>query len=51
MSHTTRKPRPGETNGKEYWFIEKSEFLKQIEQGKFIEHAEFSGNIYGTKTI
>jgi len=48
VSHTTRKPRPGETHGKEYFFTEREEMLKAIHKSEFIESAEFSGNIYGT---
>jgi len=48
VSHTTRKPRPGETDGKDYHFAEKESILKQIENGEFLESAEFSGNVYGT---
>lgn len=45
---TTRKPRPGETNGKEYHFTDRERFLELVDQGAFIEHAEFSNNLYGT---
>ncbi|XP_017879555.1 guanylate kinase isoform X1 [Ceratina calcarata] len=48
VSHTTRSPRPGEEDGKHYYFTTKDEMQKQIEQGKFLEHAVFSGNMYGT---
>lgn len=48
VSHTTRKPRPGEVNGIAYHFVERDEFQKLISDGAFIEHAEFSGNCYGT---
>lgn len=44
---TTRKPRPGEVNGKDYHFVEKSDMEKEVEAGKFIESATFSGNMYG----
>jgi guanylate kinase len=50
ISSTTRPPRRGEQNGKDYFFISKEEFKKQIEQGKFIEWAEVHGNYYGTST-
>ena len=49
VSHTTRQPRKGETNGKEYHFTTKKQMEKAIGEGKFIEHAEFSGNLYGTR--
>uniref|UniRef100_A0A8C6ZAY3 Guanylate kinase n=3 Tax=Nothoprocta TaxID=8806 RepID=A0A8C6ZAY3_NOTPE len=48
VSHTTRKPRPGEVNGKDYHFVSREEMQKEIDAGEFIEHAEFSGNMYGT---
>ena len=48
VSCTTRKPREGETNGVEYYFITKSEFEKLIEQDGFLEYAEYCGNYYGT---
>lgn len=48
VSHTTRSPRPGEVDGREYHFVTVDEFKSLISQGAFIEHAEFSGNFYGT---
>ncbi|XP_026547194.1 guanylate kinase [Notechis scutatus] len=48
VSHTTRQPRPGEVNGKDYHFVTREEMQKEIDMGEFVEHAEFSGNIYGT---
>ncbi|MBR6163462.1 guanylate kinase [bacterium] len=48
VSYTTRQPRPGEENGVNYFFISKSEFEEMIKHDGFIEHAEFSGNYYGT---
>ncbi|KAA1470340.1 guanylate kinase [Dentipellis sp. KUC8613] len=48
VSHTTRAPRPGETDGTQYHFVSRPTFLKLVDQGAFIEHAEFSGNLYGT---
>ncbi|XP_078087975.1 guanylate kinase-like isoform X8 [Mustelus asterias] len=48
VSHTTRNPRPGEENGKDYHFVSREEMLRGIEAGEFIENAEFSGNMYGT---
>ncbi|XP_053265892.1 guanylate kinase isoform X1 [Podarcis raffonei] len=48
VSHTTRQPRPGEMNGKDYHFVTREEMQKQIDAGGFIENAEFSGNMYGT---
>lgn len=48
VSHTTRKPRPGEVDGKEYKFVSEEQMLKDIEDGKFLEYAHFAGNYYGT---
>ncbi|XP_056276610.1 guanylate kinase isoform X2 [Pseudoliparis swirei] len=48
VSHTTRKPRPGEENGKDYHYVTREAMQAAIERGDFIESAEFSGNIYGT---
>ncbi|PKC12253.1 guanylate kinase [Rhizophagus irregularis] len=48
VSHTTRSPRPGEENGVQYHFTSREEFVDLIKQDKFIEYAEFSGNLYGT---
>ncbi|KAJ3123151.1 hypothetical protein HK098_002150 [Nowakowskiella sp. JEL0407] len=48
VSHTTRKPRQGEENGVHYHFVSREEMSEQIGKGQFVEHAEFSGNIYGT---
>ncbi|CAG9461794.1 unnamed protein product [Pedinophyceae sp. YPF-701] len=48
VSHTTRAPRPGEQNGKHYWFAQKEAMQKEIDEGKFIEHAHVHDNIYGT---
>ena len=48
VSATTRKPRPGEVEGVDYHFLSKSEFEKHIQEGSFLEWAEYSGNFYGT---
>ena len=48
VSMTTRKMRPGEVDGKDYYFVSREEFLKRVDEGKFLEHAEFVGNMYGT---
>ena len=48
VSHTTRAMRPGEVNGVNYHFVERSEFVKMIEHGDFLERAEVFGNLYGT---
>lgn len=49
VSHTTRKPRSGEEDGKHYYFTTREKMQKQIEQGEFLETATFSGNLYGTR--
>ena len=48
VSMTTRLPRPGETNGKEYYFVTREEFEENIKSGNLLEWAEFVGNCYGT---
>lgn len=48
VSATTRSPRPGETHGKEYYFITRDEFKQRIEEGRMLEYAEYCGNYYGT---
>lgn len=48
VSVTTRSPRPGETEGKEYYFRSREEFSEMIEKNEFLEWAEFCGNFYGT---
>nr|WP_317332537.1 guanylate kinase [uncultured Romboutsia sp.] len=48
VSATTRKPRNGEVHGVNYFFIEKEEFTKMIENGEFLEHAQIYDNFYGT---
>jgi len=48
VSHTTRKPRPGERDQVEYFFVSEKEFEEMIGQGNFLEHARVYGNYYGT---
>ncbi len=48
VSATTRAPRPGETDGKEYFFVSEKEFKKMINEDGFLEYASFCGNYYGT---
>ena len=48
VSMTTRKPREGEVDGREYFFVTEEEFKKNIEEGKMLEYAKFVGNYYGT---
>jgi guanylate kinase len=48
ISFTTRSPRPGEQNGREYNFLSEGEFLKRKDSGDFLEWAQVHGNYYGT---
>lgn len=48
VSMTTRAPRPGEVNGREYTFVSREEFLKILEEDGLLEHTEYCGNLYGT---
>jgi len=48
VSHTTRSPRPGEVDGKDYHFTSQDKIKEGIANDLFLEYAEFSGNIYGT---
>ena len=48
VSHTTRTPRPGEVNGREYHFVTLTEFERMLEAGEFLESALIYGNRYGT---
>ena len=48
VSATTRDPRPGEVDGRDYIFLSRDEFERWIEEGRFLEWAEYSGNLYGT---
>jgi guanylate kinase len=48
VSYTTRAPRPGEQNGREYHFVDEPEFLAMRGRGEFLESAEVHGNRYGT---
>ena len=45
---TTRSPRPGEQDGREYNFTNQAAFSTLVKDGGFIEHAQFGGNYYGT---
>ena len=49
VSCTTRAPRPGEVDGVNYFFLTREEFEKSVAEDKFLEHAQFAGNCYGTK--
>jgi guanylate kinase len=48
VSHTTRAPRPGEQDGRDYHFVSRPTFEAMIERGEFLESAEVHGNLYGT---
>lgn len=48
VSHTTREPRRGEVDGKHYYFTDKAEFIRLVNEGEFLEHAEVFGHYYGT---
>lgn len=49
ISATTRPQRPGEVNGREYWFLDEDEFVSRIEADAFLEHVQYvSGKRYGT---
>ncbi len=50
ISHTTRPPRPGEQDGREYHFIDRASFLAMMAAGEFLESAEVYGNHYGTSS-
>ncbi len=45
---TTRKPRPGEEQGRDYYFISQDEFMGRIKAGDFLEYAQVHGHYYGT---
>lgn len=48
VSYTTRKPRPGEEHGREYYFIDEQPFQEMIDRNEFVEWARVYGNLYGT---
>ena len=48
VSATTRAPRPGEVDGREYYFVSRERFDEMVAEGELLEHAEFVGNCYGT---
>ena len=48
VSVTTRLPRAGEVNGREYFFVDDKEFDRMVDEGELLEWAEFAGNKYGT---
>ena len=48
ISYTTRAPRAGEQNGREYFFVSPAEFEEMVRKDEYLEHAKFDGNYYGT---
>ncbi len=48
VSATTRKPREGERDGVQYYFVTREEFMRMVDAGELLEWAEYSGNCYGT---
>lgn len=51
VSHTTRAPRPGETHGQHYYFIDRPEFARMVGRGEFLEHARVFDHYYGTSRV
>jgi guanylate kinase len=51
ISYTTRAPRDGEADGREYHFVDRAAFEKMIAAGEFLEHASVYGNYYGTSRL
>jgi guanylate kinase len=48
VTATTRKPRGGEQDGRDYWFLTQAEFRRRVAEGGFFEYAQVHGNYYGT---
>jgi guanylate kinase len=48
VSATTREPRDGEVNGRDYHFLSRQDFDRRVAAGEFVEHAEYAGHRYGT---
>jgi len=48
VSYTTRSPRPGEEDGRDYWFVEEDTFLEMVEKGEMAEWARVYNHLYGT---
>lgn len=51
ISITTRRPRPGEIDGKDYFFVTKEKMLRMIDNGELLEYADVFGNFYGTPRV
>ena len=48
VSHTTRRPRPNEVDGRDYHFVDRADFQRMVAEGAFAEHAIVHDNLYGT---
>lgn len=48
VTTTTRQPRPGEVNGRDYYFIDRDMFKEGLAESRFVEYNEFNGHLYGT---
>jgi len=48
VTATTRQPRPGEKEGRDYYFLSKDEFKQGLSEGRFVEYTEFNGQFYGS---
>jgi len=51
VSLTTRQPRPGEIDGKDYHFVSREDFARRVAEGEMAEYAEIFGNLYGTSAL
>jgi guanylate kinase len=51
VSHTTRAPRGQEQHGREYWFVDETEFRAMVARGEFFEWAQVHGKLYGTSRL
>ena len=50
VTATTRRPRPGEVNGRDYWFVSEEQFRDWMASGRLVEHTRYVGHYYGTPT-
>jgi guanylate kinase len=48
VTATTRRPKPGEVDGRDYWFVTERQFEDWVQRGRLVEHARYVGNYYGT---
>ncbi|MFH0857542.1 MAG: guanylate kinase [Candidatus Magasanikbacteria bacterium] len=51
ITTTTREKRPGEVEGKDYYFVTKEDFVEKIGKGEFLEYNQYAGNSYGTEKV